>query len=247
MDMTALGAPASPTTLVLICAIVVFAAIIQAGIGMGFGLTAAPLLALIDPVLVPVPALFLTLLTASLGAWSERDAIRWNEVGTGMIGRLVGLAIALAILERLTDERGFLLFFGILVSLAVLLSISGLRIAFTRANLIGLSTISGIMGALTSVGGPPMALIYQSRPAAKARPTLAAFFATGCVVSIAGLWTFGHAGPRDALIAGLLLPPMLLGTAIGRRFRGRFDRRFRLALLAVSGVAGVLLIQRGLG
>jgi hypothetical protein len=40
---------------------------------------------------------------------------------------------------------------------------------------------------------------------------------------------------------------MLLGTAIGRRFRGRFDRRFRLALLAVSGVAGVLLIQRGLG
>ena len=246
MDMSALLALISPATLALTCTVVVFAAIVQAGIGMGFTMVAAPLLALIDPELVPAPALFLGLFTASLGAWSERDAIRWNEVGAGMVGRFVGILIALTILERIVDERAFLLFFGIIVALAVMLSISGLRIAFTRVNLIGLSTISGLMATLTSVGGPPMALAYQTRPAAEARPTLSAYFAFGCVLSISGLCVFGHAGPHDALLAAFMLPPMLLGTTIGRRLRGRFDRRFRLALLGLSAAAALMLIERGL-
>jgi uncharacterized membrane protein YfcA len=40
--------------------IVTIGAIIQAGLGMGFGLTVAPVLALVDPALVPAPALYLS-------------------------------------------------------------------------------------------------------------------------------------------------------------------------------------------
>ena len=125
MDLTALTALISPATFALICTVVVFAAIVQAGIGMGFTMVAAPLLALIDPDLVPAPALFHGLFTASLGAWSERDAIRWSEVGAGQVGRLVGILIALAILERVADGRAFLLFFGILVALVTGVAIAG--------------------------------------------------------------------------------------------------------------------------
>ena len=74
---------AEPWLLAAITVIVFFAAVVQVGLGMGFGLTAAPLLALLDPDLVPAPTLFLGLATTSWGAFIERERINWREVGTG--------------------------------------------------------------------------------------------------------------------------------------------------------------------
>jgi hypothetical protein len=70
MDVSALMF--SPGLLVVIFLIVVFGTIVQSGLGMGFGLVAAPLLALIDPVMVPVPALFMGMLTSVWAALQER-------------------------------------------------------------------------------------------------------------------------------------------------------------------------------
>jgi uncharacterized membrane protein YfcA len=232
--------------LALVAAIIVAAAIVQLGLGMGFGLTAAPLLALIDPELVPAPTLILGMLSSGIGAWSERDAIAWHEVGIGAVGRVVGVGAALAVLAVVADGRGFSIAFGLMVGLAVTMSVFGRRIAFTRPNLVAMSALSGLMATITSVGAPPLALIYQDRPARAARPTLAAFFALGCVLALAGLAAAGHAGLRDVALAALMLPPMLAGLAIARRLRGRFDRRYRPALLAVAGAAAVLLVLRGI-
>ncbi len=102
------------------------------------------------------------------------------------------------------------------------------------------------MATITSVGAPPLALIYQDRPPGEARPTLSAFFALGCLLALAGLAVSGHAGLRDVALAALMLPPMLAGIAIARRLRGRFDRRYRPALLAMAGMAAVLLVLRGI-
>ena len=54
----------SPALLAAIFAIVVAASIVQAGLGMGFGLASAPLLALIDPRLVPGPVLIIAVVTS---------------------------------------------------------------------------------------------------------------------------------------------------------------------------------------
>ena len=232
--------------LTLVGIIVVAAAIVQFGLGMGFGLTAAPLLALIDPELVPAPALFLGMLTSAWGAWSEYEAIEWREVGLGTLGRIVGVMAATALLASLADQRSFMLAFGLMIGLAVLLSAFGRRIAFSRASLLAMSMLSGVMGTITSVGAPPLALIYQDKPVVRARPTLAAFFALGCLVSLVGLYASGFAGTRDAVLAGLMLPPMILGLVIARGLRGRFDRRYRPALLFVAGAAAVMLVLRGL-
>ncbi|RST85695.1 sulfite exporter TauE/SafE family protein [Aquibium carbonis] len=239
---TGLGAP----WLVVVGLIIVLAAIVQLGLGMGFGLTAAPLLALIDPALVPGPTLILGMLSSTWGAIGERQAIAWNEVGIGSIGRAAGVVIATGVLTVLAGGRGFSIAFGLMVGLAVAMSIYGRRIPFTRRNLIGMSTLSGLMATITSVGAPPLALMYQDRPSAEARPTLAAFFALGCLFSLAGLAASGHAGSRDLVLAGLMLPPMLAGIVVARGLRGRFDRRYRPALLTVAGVAAALLVLRGL-
>lgn len=232
--------------LAVVAVIIVAAAIMQLGLGMGFGLAAAPLLALIDPELVPAPTLILGMLSSGWGAFGERHAIAWGEVGTGAIGRVAGVAAATGVLAVLTDERGFTIAFGLMVGLAVAMSVFGRRIPFNRPNLVAMSALSGLMATITSVGAPPLALIYQDRPPGEARPTLSAFFALGCLLALAGLAVSGHAGLRDVALAALMLPPMLAGIAIARRLRGRFDRRYRPALLAMAGMAAVLLVLRGI-
>jgi uncharacterized protein len=236
----------SPGLLVAVFAIVIVAAVIQAGLGMGFGQMAAPLLALIDPQLVPASVLFLGMVTSLMGALREREAIRWNEVGVGMIGRLAGVVAGTAILASLTDRRVFVLVFGLLIGCAVLLSAAGWRLTLNRYTLLLMSAISGVMATITSVGAPPMALIYQDRAAREARPTLAAFFAIGCAMSLTGLYLSGWAGWRDLELALLMAPPMFLGTFGARRMGARFDKRFRPALLIIAAMASAMLIYRGL-
>ncbi len=246
MDSVFSHVMASPWLVAPILAIVFCAAIIQVELGMGFGLTAAPLLALIDPHLVPAAVLFLGLVTATWGAWRERPSIRWNEVAIGVVGRILGVVVATLVLANLADRSTFMLVFGVFIALAVLLSVAGWRLAFSRASLVAMSVVSGVMGTLTSVGAPPLAMVYQSRPAREARPTLAAFFAIGCAISLAGLYLSGWAGPGDFALAAIMAPAMLAGLASARIVRGRFDRRYRPALLAVSAVAAAILIVRGL-
>jgi hypothetical protein len=236
-----------PWLLAAVLAVVFLAAIVQINLGMGFGLTAAPLLALLDPALVPVPTLILGLCTASWGAWREREGIAWAEVLLGAPGRVAGVAAGAGLLALITGPRTFMLAFGTLIALALILSVSGWRMPFTRGRLLAMSALSGLMGTLTSVGAPPMALLYQHRPVQTARPTMAAFFAVGCLFSIAGLALTGWARPSHVLLAAVMAPGLLAGILAARAVGRLVDRRFRPALLAVSGVAAAILVARGLG
>lgn len=243
---TSLPFLSAPWMAVAVLLIVFAAAIVQTGLGLGFGLVAAPLLALLDPELVPAPALMLGLVTATLGAFRERAAIVWSEVWTGTGGRVAGVVLASVILAGLGDPESFALVFGVLIGAAVALSALGLRLRFTRPRLVGMAALSGLMGTITSVGAPPMAIVYQDRPGAAARPTLSAFFAIGCGLSLAGLWAAGWAGPHDLALAAIMAPGMVAGILVAGRLRGRFDARYRAALLGVSGLAALVLMLRGL-
>ena len=226
---------------------IVFAgAVVQAGLGMGFGLTVAPLLALIDPVLVPVSALYMGTVTALFGAVSERQLIVWKEVGVGMAGRMSGIVIGTVVLLEMTSRSMFSLVFGIIILFAVILSVAGWQLALTMRNLLSMGFISGFTGVITSVGAPPLALIYQNQPPHSTRATLATFFAIGGAASLIVLYATGWAKFEHLLYALIMAPAALLGTWLGRRLRGRFDRRYRPFLLAVAGLASILLILRGL-
>lgn len=242
----ALALLADPLTLTAILAIVVLAAVIQFGLGMGFGLFAAPLLALIDPLLVPAPTLFLGMATSGLTAVRERSAIVWPEVWIAALGRIVGMLAATALLAALTDRETFSLVFGLMLALAVAMSLLGLRLPFSRPALGAMGGVSGLMGTITSVGAPPLAILYQDRSSTRARPTLAAFFSIGCAISLVGLFAAGWATWADAILALVMAPGMLVGGLISARLRGAFDARFRPFLLAISGLAALILILRGL-
>ena len=235
-----------PLVIFAVALVVVAGAIVQSGLGMGFGLMAAPLLALIDPSLVPAPALFISLVTGLVVACRERAGIVWPEVGIGAFGRLIGVVAGTVLLARIGDGKMFQLVFGLLIGLAVVLSAGGWRLAFSWRSLNAMGVVSGLMGTITSVGAPPLAIIYQDRDPRTARPTLAAFFAAGCALSLLGLAVAGLTGWRDLMLGVLMLPPMIVGFLLAGLFRGRFDRGYRPALLAIAGFAALGLIWRGL-
>ena len=231
---------------IAVVAIVFAGSIVQAGLGMGFGLTVAPILALLDPVLVPVSALYLGTATSIAGAWTERANIVWREAGTCLTGRAMGILFGLYILLGLTSLKTFSLVFGIIILFAVLLSAAGWQLALNLRNLFAMGVVSGFTGVITSVGAPPLALIYQSQPATKSRATLATFFALGGAISLIVLYVAGRGKLTHFWLALFMAPAAIAGTLAGRRLKSGFDRRYRVFLLGIAVVASLMLIYRGL-
>lgn len=226
--------------------VVAGAAVVQAALGMSYGMVAAPLLALIDPVFVPVPTIMIGMLTSSAGAWSERESIIWPEVRAATVGRLCGILLACVVIFAAIDESQFILVFGLLTASAVAISASGWRLRLTEKSLFSMGGLSGLMGTITGVGAPPLALVYSARAAHTARPTLAAIFALGCGFSVMGLAAIGWVGTLQLLICAAMLPGMLFGTVVGRRFKGLAAERYRPVLLWIAGVSSLFLIAEGL-
>ncbi|HPE24180.1 MAG: sulfite exporter TauE/SafE family protein [Rhodobacteraceae bacterium] len=234
---------AEPGVLAAVLAIVFFAGIVQAGLGMGFGLTAAPMVALLDPMLVPAPVLILGFFSSAWVAILHRGQIVWPEVGLATAGRFAGVAITTALLVSFSRDA-FTIAFAVLVILAVAMSLAGVRFPFNRLSLVAVAVVSGIMGTITSVGAPPLALVYQSRPPGPSRATLAAFFTLGVALSLGALILTGWCRWHDAELAAVMAPAMIAGLLVAGRFRAAFDTRYRALMLAASGFAGLILLGR---
>jgi uncharacterized membrane protein YfcA len=246
VTVSAISGLLAPETAFAALALAAAAAFVQAGMGVGFGLIAAPLLALLDPALAPAPVIWLGATVAAMSAWRERAGVVWGEVGLGFAARACGVAAAAGALALLPDRDAFATLFGVMTLAAVGLSAAGWRMRFTRPRLAGMAALSGLMGTITSIGAPPMAILYAGRAAGQARPTLQAFFALGAGASLIALHASGWADWRDPARAALLAPGMLTGVWAARRWGDRLERGWRPALLAISGAAAAALIARGL-
>ena len=84
----------------------------------------------------------------------------------------------------------------------------------TRPSLVTAGVLSGVTGTATSIGGPPLALVYQHRAPSQIRATLGLYFLLGALFSIIGLGVTGNLNERDAYVALGLLPFLLLGFAV---------------------------------
>ncbi|MFT3690375.1 sulfite exporter TauE/SafE family protein [Paenirhodobacter sp.] len=225
---------------------VIAAGAIQGSTGFGFNMLSAPLLALIDPAFVPGAVVAVSTLVCIGGAVSERSAIDWRDLRYALSGRLIAALFATFAIGLMTP-RGFSLVFGLAVLLGVVLSLAGIRFRCTPRNLFGAGLVSGFMGTLTSIGAPPMAMVYQDADPARMRATLNAFFVVGGVVSMVALRAGGHFGARDVALAAALLPFALAGLLLsgwGRRLvhKGHMKR----IVLTVSAASATVLLWRAL-
>jgi uncharacterized membrane protein YfcA len=222
--------------------IVAMASAIQAATGMGMALFAAPLLALIDPGLVPGPTLFAVMVLSAVVAWRERLVLDFRMLAPAMLGLLCGTVIGTAVLAILVGWHLAPLF-AILILAAVLLSVVGMTVRASRVALLLGGAASGVLGTMAGVHGPPIALVLQHEPPERLRGMLCAFFTVGCAISLAALASIGVFGIAEIGISLKLLPGAAVGLALAPIIAGRIDRqRARIAVLSISALSALALL-----
>ncbi|MEM7695978.1 MAG: sulfite exporter TauE/SafE family protein [Pseudomonadota bacterium] len=231
----------------LAAAAVTLAALVQSGAGLGFGLIAAPLLALVDPAFIPGTILFLGTTASALATLRERRAVNPRLTLAGLSGRLPGAIIAAAVLTAVSPAL-FQLLFAVLILAAVALSLKSPKVPPTGPIVFVAGVVSGVMGTLTAVGAPPFGIALQHAAAAELRATLNAVLFLGACLSMAMLALFGAFGVADILRGAALVPFAVLGFALSGRLvrHPEAPKLVRPAVLALCVGASVLLIARAL-
>lgn len=236
---------AEPATYLACLGVVALGATVQTVTGQAFGMMVAPLLTLAAPDRVPGAVLILGVAVTALSAGRDLSAVRWRELGPALGGRAAGSALASLALLALPGRAAIAVAIGLATLLAVALSVAGLRVAITRRSLLAAGTLSGFMAAFTSIGAPPMGLLYQRERGEAVRATLNLFFLIGMAFSLAALAPHGLLTGRDLAFALSLTPALALGFLIGRAAAGRLaGRSLRPAILTLATGAAVLILAR---
>lgn len=236
----------SALDLALVTAVVAAGACVQTAVGFGLGLLAAPVLALVDVDLVPGPLLFVMVPLTVLVARRERGALDFRGIRWAIAGRVPG-TVAGSLAVAALPKGPLAVLFGSLVLVAVALSVAGWHLQPTTRTLLTAGAASGFMGTATSIGGPPMALVYQRASGPELRSTLAAYFVVGAAFSLATLAAVGEFGWHELRLGLLLLPGMLLGYLASGAAARVLDRGYtRTAVLTMATVSSLVLIVREL-
>lgn len=236
------------TWLEILLAVLVVAAgsAVQAAIGFGLAMIAAPLLLLLDPAFVPGPMIAVALVLSLWMAWQERGAIDLSTFRVALLGRLVGTPPAALLLGTMSAAT-FDLIFGVLILTAVALSLVHSNLQPTPRNVFIATTVSGFMGTISSVGGPPIALVYQNAQGPSLRANLALLFVVGTSLSLVSLYLIGRFGMSDLWYSLWLLAGVWLGLLCGRPLRQHLDRgRARPWLLGLCAMSACGVLARAL-
>lgn len=235
------------TDILLIAVLVMaVAATVQASVGFGANLLAAPTFAILDPDLVPGPIFVATGVLTLATALRERDDVDRTVVGWATAGRIPGSILGALVLAAATD-RSIQLTVGIAILIAVLLSSGVLRVPERRETYFGAGVVSGFGATTAAIGGPPVALTLQHRSGPALRATMGAFFAIGTLITIPAIAAAGRLGGDELLVGAAIVPGALVGFAASGPLRPRVDAgRVRPLVLGLAAVAAAVLIIRTL-
>jgi uncharacterized protein len=208
---------------------------------------AVPVLAIVEPGAVPATATMMALPLALAMAARESDHVDWPGVRWLMVGRLPGTVLGAVVVATVATST-LSVVTGVSVLVAVALSAASLTVPLTRTAIAATGLASGTMGTATSIGGPPLALLYQHHEGRVLRSTLAVTIGIGTVVSLVGLVVARAVAGWQVVLAAALLPGVLSGFLVGRAVSRRVDGRWlRPAVLVFAAVSALVAIARGLG
>ena len=162
-----------------------------------------------------------------------------------MTGRMIGTVPAVMVMA-LTTGLLFDFVFGFMILLAVMISLIGGNIAINRGTLTAAGMVSGFMGTISSIGGPPIALVYQNTQSSQFRATLSIQMMLGSIFSAIGIICWGiDFGIDDVIASMILIPGAVLGFFASRLFVNKVNRaRVRIAVLSLSAMASIIVLTR---
>jgi hypothetical protein len=221
-------------------------ALVQGTIGLGLGLVAAPVVALIDPSLLPGTLVWLGLLLPVVTLIRERTDIDWWGLRWAFVGRIPAALLG-AWIVSIASPHVLAMMVGVVILVAVVLTIRTVRLPMVPPVLVAAGFVSGVSGTATSIGGPPLALVYQRELAPRVRATLATYFVVGASLSLVALTLTDQLTARQTVAALWLAPALILGFGLSILIRNRIDgARLRAAVLVVCAGSALVLIGRNL-
>ena len=239
-----IDASLSTSGLIMIFIAMGLGAALQGSVGYGMALIASPLLILVEPRLIPGPYLLASQLLSILMILRERRSIDFYGLKWALLGRIPGTVLA-GYLLAVISENVMVLMFGFLVLLGVVISVAGVRFPPRPKNLFFAGLLSAIMGTIATIGGPPMALVYQDASGDELRSTLSGYFIIGGFFSLAALMVIGRFGLVELWLSATLLPGIILGYLISSRILPLLRRQnTRTAVLVIAAVSGLVVILR---
>ena len=241
-----------PLILSLIVISFLLAGTIKGAVGMGLPTAAMGLMTLVlDPRTAIALILMPMLLSNAWQVYRSGDTLR-------AMRRYLPLALALMVgvggtvsLSGSAPDRLLLGMLGVslLIFVAVNASRWAPRITAARDRPVQIATgaIAGVMGGLTSVWAPPMAVYLAAKKVDKDEFVRASglLIFLGSLPLTIGYLRQGTLTRELAFVSFFLLIPTFAGFAFGERLRSRFSEAgFRRALLLVFALMGLNLIRR---
>ncbi|NHN55581.1 sulfite exporter TauE/SafE family protein [Calidifontibacter sp. DB0510] len=228
----------------LLAVTVIVGAFVQGSGGMGFALVFAPVAGLVAADLMPVALLALMLPLNGFVLWRERWAIDWSGVRWVSVARILCTPLGVWVLAIVPADKLGLLIGGSTV-LAALVSLLAPDFKPGRGVYLGAGAVTAVTETATGVGGPPLALAYQHRPAPELRATVAACFLVGEIVSLALLLIQGKGSTSAMASAAALVPALAIGLWLSSMVHQRISSaRLRMFVLIFAVVSGLLLMVR---
>jgi uncharacterized membrane protein YfcA len=232
----------TPLELAVVFVIILAGSALQGAVGYGLNLIAAPLLLLVDPGFVPGPLALASFVLVSLVTWREKHALDFRSLRWAILGTLAGMAAGSMLLISISQVL-FSALFAVMILAAVGLSMAGWRVRRSPATLLPAGLIAGFMGILTTISGPPIALMYQDVEGMQLRSAISGFFLATAPVSLAILALAGRLGPAQLPLTLALLPGILLGYWLSRRIIPLVDRGYtRAIVLAIAALSAVAIL-----
>jgi uncharacterized protein len=230
-------------------AMAVFGAYVLRGMsGFGAGLVATPLMALVLPVAVVIPAtgliVFVLFIVLTI---RDRHVVLWDEFRRLLLPTLVGVAGGLYLFTQLDNRLmlkllgGFLLAYAAYMMLSQWLGMRQPRLSQKWAWPLGF--LGAFIDTLFGGGGGTLVVIYMhGRGAGKQefRATLAMLWFVEMMTRIGGYAIAGFYTESTLALVAVMLPFMLLGTWLGEKINARLSQETFNRILA-----GMLLLSGG--
>lgn len=219
---------------------------VQSSIGFGLAIVTAPILFQISPSYVPAPITVVALFLSVINASHHRATISLKGLWMAFIGRVPG-SVAGAFLLYWVDANQLSLWLGVLVILAVAVSLLPFRIQPTPNRMMIAGFFSGFFGTSSGIGGPPMALLLQHQEGNLIRANLSAFFVVSSLLSLIVQVPIGYMTMHHFYLSLPLLPASYLGYKVAMRYINRIPKKtVRQASLAICFVSGITAIVSAL-
>ena len=226
----------------------------KGAVGIGLPLVSLPFIAVLLPPLQAIALLVVPVISTNIfqvfhkGLFLTMARRYWSLILTIAITAILASRMIVSV-----NNEALLIAIGFIIAIIGLMRVIRLPVGIPDRHEIWLNpligVISGLVGSVSNLFGPPVFAYLSMRGMAKDNfiVVIAMVFLVGAIPLHSNLFLLGVTTPEILILSALATIPVVVGMTLGTWLRARFSQAmFEKILVIVIIVAGLNLIRRGL-